>query len=367
MKKISIIGVGKLGVCFALNMENAGYDVIGVDINSDYVDSLNNKSLISNEPKVSTMLKAAKNFRATTNIQEAIEFSDIIFMLVATPSLDSGKYDHRAIKSVIKQLKTIGKQDTKKDLIIGCTVMPGYCNSIKKQLNELNYTVNYNPEFIAQGTIIYDQVYPDMVLIGEETKETGDRISELYIDLCNNKPQICRMDLISSEITKISLNCFITTKIAFANMLGDIAILSGANYESILNAVGSDSRVGSKCLKYGYGFGGPCFPRDNRALFIHSDETGYDAKISKIVDDANKSHLTFQINNYVKTHPDKQTPVTIKGVSYKSNSVMIEESQQLLYAVGLVHEGYNVTVEDNEVVINQVKEKYGSLFKYNII
>lgn len=368
MKNISIIGVGKLGICFALNLERAGYNVIGVDVNQDYVDEINNKTLTSYEPHVTDMLKTSKNFIATTNIKEAIDFSDMLFILVATPSLENGKYNHAAIYSVIDQLKQYGKQQTQKLFIIGCTVMPGFCNSIKDELNDLNYVVNYNPEFIAQGSIIEDQQHPDMVLIGEQNTTSSDKIVEIYNTLCINKPKICRMDLISAEITKISLNCFITTKITFANMIGDIAKLSGGNYESILNAIGSDSRVGNKCLKYGYGFGGPCFPRDNRALYLHSDFIGYDAKISKIVDSANRAHLDFQVNEFSKTHLNKQLPIIIiTGVAYKPNSVIIEESQKLLYAVNLAQLGYNIVIEDNPIVIKQVKEKYGDLFRYKEI
>lgn len=364
MKKISIIGIGKLGICLGLNLERSGYEILGVDVNQDYVNSINDKTLDSSEPMVNEMLQESKNLRATTDLKEAIEFSDTLFILVATPSLEDGKYDHSSVESVIEQFEALGKQENKKHFIIGCTVMPGYSKSIKERLNKLNYSVNYNPEFIAQGTILRDQLYPDMVLIGEEDEEAGNIIEDIYKNVCKNDPSICKMDLTSSELTKIALNCFITTKISFANMIGDIAKSSDADHEKILNAIGSDSRVGNKCLKYGYGFGGPCFPRDNRALFIHSDEMNYDAKISKVVDDANKAHLDFQIAEFIKSHPNKEEPVVIEGVAYKKGAVIIEESQKLLYAVGIANAGYNVTIIDSEFVVNLIKDKYGDLFNY---
>src|SRR5690606_20436380 len=119
----------------------------------------------------------------------------------------------------------------------------------------------------------------DMVLIGEETEEVGNILENIY-NILSPSAKICRMSPTSAEITKLAINCFITTKIAFANMIGDIASKTNensktiTNSEDILNAIGSDSRIGQKCLKYGYGFGGPCFPRDNRALGKYAKKIG---------------------------------------------------------------------------------------------
>ena len=364
MKKISVIGIGKLGICYALNLERAGYDVLGVDVNQEYVDAINNKEIESPEPEVSDLLTSSKNFRATTDLKEAIDFSGILFILVRTPSLENGRYDHSTVDDLIEKINLLGKQQERKHFIVGCTVMPGYCNSIEDNLSELNYSLSYNPEFIAQGTIIRDQLRPDMVLIGTDDDGAFSAMEEIYLTLCENEPATHRMSPISAEITKIALNCFITAKITFANMIGDIAISSGADYEKILYAIGSDSRVGNKYLGYGYGFGGPCFPRDNRALFIHSDDVNYDAKLSKIIDDANEYHLDFQVNEYIRTHQDKETPIVIDSVTYKKGSVIIEESQQLLYAVKIAEAGYNVVLTDSNEVLRNVEKEYGNLFKY---
>ena len=154
---ITIFGVGKLGVCFALNLERVGYSVLGVDIHPKYVDSINTKTLKSPEDSVEEMLQASQNFTATTDIDEGLEYSDTLFVLVATPSLENGKYDHSQIDRLADQLIERGRQENIKDLIIGCTTMPGYCDKLQDRLAEYNYRVLYNPEFIAQGTIIRDQ------------------------------------------------------------------------------------------------------------------------------------------------------------------------------------------------------------------
>ena len=364
MKKASIIGIGKLGLCFALTLEKAGYNVLGVDLDKNHVDDINNKTFISTEPGVNLALRSSKNFKATTSIQEAIDFSDILFILVATPSLSNGKYNHAAVDSVAEQLIKLPTPCNKKQFIIGCTVMPGYSNKLAGVLSDFNYDVSYNPEFIAQGSILNDQLKPDMILIGEANKNAGDIIETVYNDMCINRPCIERMDPLSAEITKISLNCFLTTKITFANMVGDIAIKSGANQDAILKAIGGDSRVGPKYLKYGFGFGGPCFPRDNRALYIYADEINYDAKISKIVDSTNKYHLEFQIDQFIKNYKDTSIPVVIENVTYKPNTEILEESQQLLFAIGLAKTGIKVIIKENKNVVEKLKSLYNGLFEY---
>ena len=136
---------------------------------------------------------------------------------------------------------------------------------------------------------------PDIVLIGEDTKEAGDIIEEINLSVAKNDTKVFRMNPISAEITKISLNCYVTMKIAFANSIGDLCIESGAEYERVLEAIGSDSRVGNKYFKYGYGYGGPCFPRDNRALGIFSKDMDRKVVFSKVTDISNKIHLHYQI------------------------------------------------------------------------
>tara|TARA_R100000951_G_C2652478_1_gene184837 strand:+ start:5058 stop:6143 length:1086 start_codon:yes stop_codon:yes gene_type:complete len=355
---ITIFGVGKLGVCFALNLERVGYSVLGVDVHPEYVDSLNNKTLKSPEDLVEEMLQGSENFTATTDMDQGIEYSDTLFVLVATPSLENGKYDHTQIDWLSNQLIKRGRQESPKDIIIGCTTMPGYCDELQDRLAEYNYKVSYNPEFIAQGTIIRDQKSPDMVLIGSPDEQSAEKIATIYDNMTDNSPSIFKMSPLSAEICKISLNCFITTKIAFTNMIGDVATKVGAEPQKILNAIGADSRVGNKCTVYGYGYGGPCFPRDNRALGIYAKEEECSIHISDATDKCNEDHLQFMIDNF------EGDEVIVRGVTYKPQSVMIEESQQLAYAVGLAKKGVKVTLIDKPEVLSEVKSLYGDLFTY---
>jgi len=360
---ISVVGIGKLGLCFSLTLEKAGYNVVGVDINENYVAQINQKTLHSSEAGVTAVLKKSQNFKATTSLNEALEHSNIIFVVVATPSLESGRYDHSQVDSLVDRLNDIGPVKEQKHLIVCCTVMPGYCDSIKEKLNSLNYTVSYNPEFIAQGTILRDQSRPDMILIGEASEKVGDILEEIYTKHTISSPRICRMSPKEAEITKIALNCFLTTKIAYANMVGDIVIAANGDPHKVLKAIGEDSRIGNKYLGYGYGYGGPCFPRDNRALAVFAEDVGVEALVSVASDESNKKHLQNQIQQYISKNP-KDKELVFDYITYKPESTLLVESQQLEYAVGLAREGYKVRIRERKEVIEELKKDYGNLFTY---
>tara|TARA_R110000796_G_scaffold1475_1_gene5872 strand:+ start:1405 stop:2499 length:1095 start_codon:yes stop_codon:yes gene_type:complete len=363
MKSVSIIGIGKLGLCFALNLEKVGYTVDGYDINKDYLNELRNKTFISSEPEVTNLLKSSKNLNLHDNLEE-VTHNDLIFAIVPTPSLPNGKYDHQYIETLKEKLISLGVQKTTKHLIINCTTFPGYCDKLQKDLQKYNYTVSYNPEFIAQGSIVKDQVNADMVLIGEANTHVGNLIEDVYMAHCTSNPRVCRMDRISAEITKLSLNCFLTTKISFANMIGDISNKVGGETDKILEAIGSDSRIGNKYLRWGYGYGGPCFPRDNRALNIFAEENEIDAQISRATDKMNELHLTYQIEEFMRNNPDKNKKVVFDYITYKPESTILEESQQLKFALTLEKLGYNVIVNERDSVIKELN-KVGVKFKNN--
>lgn len=367
MKHIGIIGIGKLGICFALNAERKEFEVLGIDISSEYVCQVNNKTLKSSEPLVEDYLKDSKNFKASTNLHEIIHDNiSVIFVFVATPSLTDGSYDHSQIEKISAELISFGRREHPVHLVIGCTTMPKYCDTLADKLAPYNYTVSYNPEFIAQGNIIKDQQYPDQVLIGEANEAAGDMIQKIYEQICENKPVFCRMDRTSAEICKIATNCFLTTKISFANSIGDLAIITGADKDKILAAIGSDSRIGGKYLNYGFGFGGPCFPRDNRALGKFAKENDYELLISEATDEVNKRHLAFQLEQYLNKYKEGEL-VTFDGVSYKKGSILLDESQQLLLAVSLVKQKRKVKIIDRKEVLEQVKKIYPNMFIFEEI
>lgn len=364
MEKVSVLGVGRLGLCLALTFERAGFDVVGSDIREDYVDSINNRTFVSYEPDVEKYLSEAGNFKATTVLKEAVEHSDLLFVTVRTESLPDGQYNQSQVEQLLGDLSKLDKVN-EKHLIISCNVNPGYSDQIQEHMSKYGYIVSYNPEWVAQGTILYNQAYPDLVVIGEADKNAGNVIERVYRKVCLNNPVIHRMDRLSAELTKVALNCYLTTKISYANMIGEIAIKSGVDPTPILAAVGDDSRVNTKYFRYGFGYGGPCFPRDNKALLHYAKKVGGDPLISKAVMKINENHLEFQLAEFKRTHK-KTEPVVFESVTYKPGTVIIEESQQLLYAVRIAQDGYKVIIREHPEVIRQVKDLYGDLFNYEI-
>lgn len=375
MNNISIIGIGRLGLCTALCFEAKGYNVVGVDTIESYVDNINNKKFKSLEPSVERYLQNSKNLRATTLLKDAIDHSDLIMIYVPTPSVQGPEsYDHSILSNVLSSINEYKVEN--KHVVIGCTIIPGYINNVGRHLIKdcKNTTLSYNPEFIAQGSIIHDTENPDMILIGEGSLEAGKRLFDLYSVVSPNA-KIYRMSSSSAEITKLGLNCFITTKIAFANMIGDIADRTeNADKDVILQAIGSDSRVGSKYLRAGYGFGGPCFPRDNRAIGYYAEKVGVEPIIPNATDNANRLHTQLQIEQIV-ADPINNLPldisrrgecIIIENVCYKNNCLVpiIEESQKLVIARELVRRNFCVIIRDTEAILEQVRREYGSVFVY---
>ena len=363
MKKIAVIGIGKLGLCIALQLDKAGYDVLGIDVNDEYMQTINDRSLRSPEPGVEDALRNAKTLRAgNIGLLQAFD-PDVILIAVATPSLPSGGYDHSMIDGVLDKLYAMGTADEEKDIVICCTTIPGYCDSKAIEALEYNYRISYKPEFIAQGTIMQNLQCPDQVLIGEADEEAGEIIEKIFSAIHTNTPAVHRMDRTSAEITKLATNCFLTMKIAFANAVGDLCEQSGVQTEKVLAAIGDDSRIGNKFLHYGFGFGGPCFPRDNRALAYFAQKNGFEMPIAKATDEANRLHLDFQFQQYLQLHPNGD-PIHFFSVTYKKGTNILEESQQLALAVKLGKAGKRIIIHDTEEVISQVKALYGNLFEY---
>lgn len=354
---IGVVGVGRLGICFALLLEQAGHQVLGSDIRANYVAGLNRKQITTNEPRVVDMLAAGTNFTATTDTRQVIKQSDIIYIMVATPSLADGSYDISAVERVVEDVKECNFDLTGKVLVIGCTTNPGDCAKIQQELAGMGVKVLYNPEFIAQGSIIRDLQHADMVLIGGDDQTVMDRYAMLYNDIQTTEPRVHTMSLSAAEIVKIGVNCFLTTKISYANTLGQVLIRSGLNadVEKALAAVGGDTRVGTKYLKFGFGFGGPCLPRDNRSFGHYANKLGLKFNLGSIVDGFNREHAEFLKEYFIEVNT-KQLPYYMDTISYKKNTDIFEESQQLLLCHDLLSAGYTVYVEPNDLITQQVKD-----------
>jgi nucleotide sugar dehydrogenase len=204
---------------------------------------------------------------------------------------------------------------------------------------------------------------PDLVLIGHTSEFAKEKLTTLYSNYVTNKPEFAYMTTLEAEITKISINCFLTTKISFANTIGDLVVKAGGNPQRVLNAVGSDSRVGKKFLGWGHGFGGPCLPRDNRALCYFSKTIACRNKIGEVTDEINVDHLKNLLDYIVSINTEKK-PIFFNGVVYKKNTTILEESQQLELAKEAVKLGMKVIIHDSEGVVKSLESLYGDRFTY---
>ena len=358
---IGVIGIGRLGLSFALVCAKHGYQVFGSDIHQDYVNSLNTKLYRSSEPGINECIDSVDQFVATVHTSIPVKQCDILFCFVATPSLPDGSYDHSAVDDIIHQLQELhvrGMDMTGKILVIGCTVMPGYTDTVAERLSATGISVAYNPEFIAQGSIIDGLRNADMVLMGVNEDSTFHALHGIYRTIMGKEPVISRMSPTAAEITKISINCYLTMKIAYANMIGEIAINSGLHDEisTILQAIGSDTRIGHKCLGYGFGYGGPCLPRDMKALGVYMEDNGIKARIPIAVDNTNDWHNTYMACYYMQQNPDKAIPFQFTQLTYKKGVDMLIESQQYRLCIDLLENGYSVAVDESKTVTDYLLE-----------
>ena len=349
--KIGLIGAGRLGICLALLIEKAGYEVLASDTRSDYIRNLQLKKYSGTEPRVSDLLATANNIEFTVLNERVIDECDIIFTLVATPSLEDGSYDVSAVDDVVSDILKFGWKNknslVSKSLVVGCTTNPGDCDRFQEKLSEVGMNVYYNPEFIAQGSIVNDLENADMVLIGGSGTH-GALLEEIYHKIQVTEPSIHHMSTKAAELTKIALNCFLTTKISYANMIGEVLALSKMDREidTVLKAIGSDSRVGNKYLGFGFGFGGPCFPRDNRAFAAYAKSVGVEHDIGTTTDNFNNAHAEF-VKEYVLYHNHDKLPFCFRYLTYKPDTDILTESQQYRLCLDLLNEGCKVYCIDD--------------------
>lgn len=337
--KLSVIGLGKLGACSAACFSYRGLETIGVDINKDFVDAINDGRAPVYEPRLQELIDASEGrLTATQDYKKALDDTDITFLIVPTPSRQDGHFSDRYLKDALTHLSEALKA-SKKDyhlFVITSTTSPGTTDKnliplieevSGRKLNE-GFGVCYNPEFIALGSVITDFLNPDLLLIGESDKRAGDMLSSVYETVAENKPYYGRMSLVSAEVTKISINSYVTMKISFANTLANICEeLPGSKIDDITGALGSDKRIAPYYLKGGLSFGGPCFPRDNRAFAAFAEDLGCKTPLAKATDKVNTYQIDHLAKRVLENIPkDSNKVISVLGLAYKPDTPVIEEA-----------------------------------------
>lgn len=360
--KLSIIGLGKLGAPMAAVMANKGNTVIGVDVNPAYVTAIQQGRAPVNEPGLAEMIAANRErLSATQSYEDAILATDVTFIIVPTPSEPDGRFSMRYVLAAAEKIgAALSKKGSWHVVVLSSTVMPGSTGGELLPALEaasgkkcgVDFGLCYNPEFIALGSVIRDMLRPDMILIGESEERSGAVLGELYRGVCESNPRIQRMSYVNAELTKISVNTFVTTKISYANMLAQVCeTLPGADVDIVTAALGCDSRIGPKYLKGGLGYGGPCFPRDNVAFSAMARGNGVPALLAEATDALNRRQIP-RLAAWVKSRLPEGGTAGVLGLSYKPQTEVIEESQGVGLAQELLKAGMKVAVYDPAAMEN---------------
>jgi UDPglucose 6-dehydrogenase len=353
---VSVIGLGKLGACIAACFADKGFSVVGADLSARTVDLINKGQAPVVEPGLAEMItRAHPRLRATQDINDAVQSSEATFIVVPTPSTAEGGF---SISFVLEAARAIGHALRQKSayhlVVLTSTVLPGsteygMIRVLDRESGKVagkDFGVCYSPEFIALGQVIRDFLNPEFLLIGEHDERAGDLLAAIYKAVCDNEPAVARMSLVNAELTKISVNAYVTMRISFANMVAALSEqLPGGDVDTVTSALGLDTRIGRRYLKGAVAYGGPCFPRDNQALAYLARMLGQRASLAEAVHDFNGTTNERLAARVLEMVPDGGS-VAVLGLSYKPDSNVIEESAGFLLAESLVGSGASVTVHD---------------------
>lgn len=359
MTAVSVVGLGKLGSPMMAVLANSGLTAIGYDTNPSVVEAINAGRAPVDEPGLQEYIDRNRSrIRATSDLVEAVHASDVTFIIVPTPSGPDDTFTNAYVEDALHSIgAAIKGKSGYHNVVVSSTVMPGSMDGPLREVIESSSGRSvgadlgfcYNPEFIALGSVIRDMESPDVILIGESDTAAGDQLTAIHAHYVRNAPSVQRMNWVNAEITKIAINTFVTTKISFANMISGLCdTLEGADTDVVTTAVGADTRVGAKYLKGGVAYGGPCFPRDNRALAALGRSRGVPMSLADATDDMND----WQTERLAKTIADvcaQGSAVAVLGMSYKPGTSVCEASQGVNLVRRLAAAGYSVRAADPEV------------------
>jgi UDPglucose 6-dehydrogenase len=376
--KISVIGLGKLGACIAATIAHKGFHVIGIDINEDAVEKINNSEPPVYEPGLKDMIVNNKSkLTATTNIEEAIKSTDVSFIITPTPSKEDGRFSLKYVKGAIRGIgKALKNKDSYHLIVIISTIMPGSTElKIIPLLEEISgkecgkdFGVCYSPTLVALGSIIRNLLEPDLIILGEGDERAGDLLLEFYQNYIENVAPIYRMNLINAEISKITLNAYITTKISFVNTLAELCEkLPNADVDVITETIGSDPRIGKKYFKGGLSFGGPCFPRDTTAfatLLKNVEVEPYQIKATEIQNKTVVDRIVKVIEKGINLlNLSDRVTIVIFGLTYKPGTVFTGESPSINIVKALLNKDVSIFVHD-PIALDAAKEELKDQVQY---
>jgi UDPglucose 6-dehydrogenase len=367
--KVTVVGTGYVGLVTGTCFAETGNKVTCVDIDKAKVEKLSGGQITIYEPgleKIFLRNIKEERLRFTTQLEEAIEDAEIIFLALPTPPGADGSADLKYVLGVADHLGKILKGY--KVIVNKSTVPVGTVDKVNAAIAK-NYSGAYdvvsNPEFLREGVAVDDFMKPDRVVVGTRSERAKKLMSDLYAPFVRQGNPVIFMDERSSELTKYAANSFLATKISFMNEIAQLCERMGADVDMVRRGIGSDDRIGKRFLFPGIGYGGSCFPKDVQALIMSSDEVKYEFEILKAVEKVNalqKLHLVEKIKAYYKNDL-RGKHFALWGLAFKPNTDDVREAPALSIIDALTKEGATVTAYDPEAMPN-VKAQIGDKIKY---
>jgi len=367
--KIAVVGTGYVGLVTGTCLAETGNNVICVDINEAKVKKMQDGQVPIYEPGLDLLFHRnieQGRLHFTTNLAEAIEEAQIIFMALPTPPGGDGAADLSYILGAAKDISKLIKDY--KIIVNKSTVPVGTADKVRAVFTEntnIEVDVVSNPEFLREGVAVEDFMKPDRVVLGTKSERAKKLMTELYGPYVRQGNPILFMDERSSELTKYAANSFLATKITFMNEIANLCELVGADVDAVRRGIGSDDRIGKRFLFPGIGYGGSCFPKDVQALVKAADENVYDFQILKSVMEVNERQKTILVDKLLKYYKNdiQGKHFALWGMAFKPETDDIREAPALYIIDALVKNGATVTVFDPEGIEN-VRNLIGDKVNY---
>ena len=355
--KISVVGTGYVGLVTGTCFAETGVNVICVDVDQNKIEKLKSGIIPIFEPGLETLVK--QNFEKgrlnfTTQIEASLDKCDVVFIAVGTPPDEDGSADLRYVLDVASQ---IGRYMTDYIVVVTKSTVPiGTAKKVKaaiqNELNKRNLAISFdvasNPEFLKEGSAIDDFLKPDRIVVGVESEKAESVMSRLYKPFLLNGHPLLMMDIPSAEMTKYAANAMLATKISFMNDMANLCELVGADVTMVRKGIGTDSRIGTKFIYPGVGYGGSCFPKDVKAIIKTADSYGYSLRLLKSVESINDDQK-FLLVKKIKAHfGDDLRGKTFGmwGLSFKPNTDDMREAPSIVIINELIAAGAKVRVYD---------------------
>ena len=348
-----VIGLGYLGATHALAMAKLGHDVVGIDLDSTKVESMNAGKMSFHEPGLEVALREALSkelvrFQASFEMTEPAE---VVFICVGTPQTGSGGSADTSY--VFAAGETLSKAVSRETVVVGKSTVPvGTAAALRKRMSEVaGFPIHlaWNPEFLREGTALEDSLNPDRIVIGSWDDHSSQKLKEVYKPILDKGTPLIEVNVPTAELVKVAANAFLATKVSFINAMAEIAEVSGADAVELADAIGYDERIGNKFLRNGIGFGGGCLPKDIRGFVARAEELGAGEAVSflKDVDAINQRRRARVLALAEQELGELQNKkVLMMGLSFKPDSDDMRDSPALEIALRLAQAGAKVTVHD---------------------